>query len=167
LPRLGEDGVPVADLFGRKLAGIAWAFYGASTQKPLRRRADLLDTTGRGVIGWDEPSEHIGASAWLHRHVPAAQIVYRSNSLVHQLIAVRAEIGIALLPCYLADPLPELRRISSPVAALQSELWMVTHKALKDTARVRACLTIIGYGIALMQSLFEGRGPATRKQGLA
>jgi DNA-binding transcriptional LysR family regulator len=90
--------------------------------------------------------------------VPAAQIVYRSNSLVQQLMAARAEIGIALLPCYLADPIPDLRRLAAPIADLQSELWIVTHKALKDTARIRACLTIIGDGIASMHALFEGRG---------
>jgi hypothetical protein len=60
------------DLFRRKLAGIAWVFYGGPPQKPLKRRAHLLDFTGRDVIGWDEPSERIAASAWLHRHVPAA-----------------------------------------------------------------------------------------------
>jgi DNA-binding transcriptional LysR family regulator len=145
------------DLFGRKLAGIAWAFYGSATQKPLKRRADAFDFTGRDVIGWDEPSERIVASAWLHGHVPAAQIVYRSNSLVHQLMAARAEIGMTLLPCYLADPVPELRRLAPPIAELQSELWIVTHKALKDTARIRACLTIVGDGIAAMRPLFEGR----------
>jgi DNA-binding transcriptional LysR family regulator len=145
------------DLFGRKLAEIAWTFYGSSSQRPLRRRADALDLSGRDVIGWDEPSDRILASAWLHQHVPATQIVYRSNSLVQQLMAARAEIGIALLPCYLADPIPDLRRLMSPLAELQSELWIVTHKALKDTARIRACLTIIGDGIASMHSLFEGR----------
>lgn len=151
------------DLFGRKLADIAWAFYGSSTQRPVRRRADALDFSGRDVIGWDEPSDRIAASAWLHEHVPAAQIIYRSNSLVHQLMAARAEIGIALLPCYLADPVSELRRISAPLAELQSELWIVTHKALKDTARIRACLTIIGDGIASMHSLFEGTQPNGRR----
>ena len=77
--------------------------------------------------------------------------------------AARADIGIALSPCYLADPIPELRRISSPLGELQGELWIVTHKALKDTARIRACLTIIGDGIASMHSLFEGPRGATAK----
>jgi DNA-binding transcriptional LysR family regulator len=151
------------DLFGRKLAGVAWAFYGTSEQRPLRRREDAYDVSGRDVIGWDEPSDRIVASAWLHRNVPAAQIAYRTNSLVHQLMAARANIGIALLPCYLADPMADLRRLSVPVADLEGELWIVTHKALKDTARIRACLAIIGDGIASMRSLFEGRTSAIGK----
>lgn len=151
------------DLFGRRLAGIAWAFYGTLTPKHLKRRADTLDLTGRDVIGWDDPTDRILASAWLHRHVPAAQIVYRSNSIVHQVMAARAGIGIALSPCYLADQIPGLRRISSPVGELQGDLWIVTHKALKDTSRIRACLAIIGDGIASMDALFEGRAAAAGK----
>jgi DNA-binding transcriptional LysR family regulator len=150
------------DLFGRKLASVAWAFYGTPEQRPLRRREDAYDVNGRDVIGWDEPGDRIVASAWLHRNVPAAQIAYRTNSLVHQLMAARANIGIALLPCYLADPMDDLRRLSVPVADLEGELWIVTHKALKDTARIRACLTIIGDGIASMRPLFEGRASASR-----
>jgi DNA-binding transcriptional LysR family regulator len=151
------------DLFGRKLASVAWAFYGTPERRPLRRREDTYDVNGREVIGWDEPSDRIVASTWLHENVPAAQIAYRTNSLVHQLMAARANVGIALLPCYLADPVADLRRLSVPVAALEGELWIVTHKALKETARIRACLTIIGDGIASMRSLFEGRASATGK----
>lgn len=154
------------DLFGRKLANIEWAFYGTSKQRPLKRRRDSLDFTARNLIGWDEPSGRIVASAWLHEQVSAAQIVYRSNSIVNQLMAARAEIGIALLPCYLADTIPDLRRVSSPVSELRGELWIVTHKALKDTARIRACITLVGDGIAAMRPLFEGRG-ATAANKLA
>jgi DNA-binding transcriptional LysR family regulator len=76
---------------------------------------------------------------------------------VHQLIAARAGVGIAISPCYLADPIPELRRISSPVDELQGELWIVTHKALKETARIRTCLAIIGDGA---EAAAKGAGAA-------
>jgi hypothetical protein len=66
------------------------------------------------------------------------------------------------LPCYLADPIGELRCLSTPVAEFEGELWIVTHEALKDAARIRACLTLIGEGINSMRSLFEGRAPARR-----
>jgi DNA-binding transcriptional LysR family regulator len=151
------------DLFGRKLAGVAWAFYGASShQSPLKRQGDRFDFDERAIIGWDEPSDGIVASAWLEKRVPSAQIVYRSNSLVNQLMAAQVEIGVALLPCYLADPIVKLARVSAPIAELEGEMWIVTHKALKDTARIRACLTIIGNGIAALHSVFEGRGAVAR-----
>jgi DNA-binding transcriptional LysR family regulator len=108
------------------------------------------------VIGWDEPGARIAASDWVAQHVPAEQIVYRSNSLVNQLMTVRAGVGIAVLPCYLADPDPGVRRLTATIPEIAGELWIATHKDLKETARVRAFLSIIGDGIAAHRRLLEG-----------
>jgi DNA-binding transcriptional LysR family regulator len=152
------------DLFGRRLAGIAWAFYGgASTRRSLKREGSRLDFSRHDVIGWDHTEARIVASAWIEAQVPASQLVYRSNSLVNQLMAVRAGVGIALLPCYLADPVPEVRRLTAALPELEGELWIVTHKDLKETARVRAFLTIVGDGIAAQRTLFEGRSKRVQR----
>jgi DNA-binding transcriptional LysR family regulator len=146
------------DLFGRRLAGIAWAFYGgANIHAGLKRDVARLDFSRLSVIGWDQTEARIVASAWIEARVPASRLVYRSNSLVNQLMAARAGVGIALLPCYLADPVPEVRRLTPPLPQLEGELWIVTHKDLKDTARVRTFLTIVGDGIAAQRALFEGK----------
>ena len=153
-----------ASLFGRRLTGIAWAFYGPAGRAAmgLEGRALKLKRDGRSfnfarhaVIGWDEPAR-IVASEWIGRHVPADRIAYRSNSLVNQLMAVRAGIGIALLPCYLADQDPEVRRISGVLPDLASELWIVTHQDLKNTARIRAFLGVVGDAIIAERRRFEG-----------
>jgi DNA-binding transcriptional LysR family regulator len=152
-----------ADLFGRKLTAIAWSFYGATRHRAqLRRSGARWDFGDRPLIAWDEPSASILASTWLEERLSSPQTVYRSNSLVNQLLAAQAGIGTALLPCYLADPAKDLARVSAPIEELRGELWIVTHKALKATARVRACLTYLGDGILAQRSLFEGRGPGSR-----
>jgi DNA-binding transcriptional LysR family regulator len=147
-------------LFGRKLADIAWAWYGAaeSSGRTIRRAKGSFNFSNQAVIGWDEPGARIAASEWVAAQVPADRIVYRTNSIVNQLMAVRAGIGIALLPCYLADTDATTKRISSPVSGIAGELWIVTHKDLKDTARIRAFLSIVGEGIASHRRLFEGGG---------
>src|SRR5688572_22085221 len=89
-----------ARLFGRRLTGIAWAFFGpASETASLKRQGDSFQFARHAVIGWDEPAPII-ASEWIAEHVPEERISYRSNSLVNQLMAVRAGLGIALLPVY-------------------------------------------------------------------
>jgi DNA-binding transcriptional LysR family regulator len=50
----------------------------------------------------------IGAADWLAAAAPAEAVVYRSSSLVNQLVAARAGLGLAVLPCYLGDPEPGL-----------------------------------------------------------
>jgi DNA-binding transcriptional LysR family regulator len=151
-----------AALFGRKLATIAWAFYGAADRsKALRRESNRYDFSRCSVIGWDDPASRVAASEWVVKNVPADRIVYRSSSLVNQLMSVRAGIGVALLPCYLADPDPNVRRLTAPIEDVAGELWIVTHKDLKETARVRSFLSIVGDGIAAHRKLFEG-GSAQR-----
>jgi DNA-binding transcriptional LysR family regulator len=146
-----------ATLFGRRLTGIAWAFYGPAEPGPnLRREGGAFNFARHSVIGWDEPSR-IVVGDWIAANVPAGRIGYRSNSLVNQLMAVRAKVGIALLPCYLADADDGVRRISGVLPDLASELWIVTHQDLKNTARIRAFLGVIGDAIAARRRSFEGQ----------
>jgi DNA-binding transcriptional LysR family regulator len=142
-------------LFGRRLTHIGWAFYGPQGTPALRRDGRSFNFARHTVIGWDEPATII-ASEWVARHVPADRVHFRCNSLVNQLAAVKAGLGIALLPCYLADPEPAVRRVSPVLADLQSELWIVTHQDLRHTARIRAFLTVIGDAIAAEHRSFEG-----------
>lgn len=145
------------DLYGRRLATLAWAVYAhRDYARPLARARGAPDFAGHCVIGWEEGVRQVAASAWVEAHVPADRLVYRSNSLINHLMAVRANVGIAVLPCYLADPEPDVRRLAT-LPELRSELWIVTHKALKDTGRIRAFLSAIGDGIAAGRGAFEGR----------
>jgi DNA-binding transcriptional LysR family regulator len=144
-------------LFGRRLTGIAWALYGPKGLGSLRRAGRSFNFARHAVIGWDEPAR-IVAGDWIARHVPAENIAYRSNSLVNQLMAVRAGVGIALLPCYLADPESRVQRVSGVMSDLASELWIVTHQDLRHTARIRAFLGLVGDAIVAERSVFEGGG---------
>jgi DNA-binding transcriptional LysR family regulator len=143
-------------LFGRRLTGIAWAFYGPREGcASLRREGRTFNFARHAVIGWEEPAR-IVASDWIAVNVPPDRITYRSNSLVNQLMAIRAGLGVALLPCYLADPDDAVRRISGVLPDLASELWIVTHQDLKNTARIRAFLSVIGDAIVAQRRGFEG-----------
>jgi DNA-binding transcriptional LysR family regulator len=155
--RVQRPGDPA--LFGRRLTRIAWAFYGPEGVPPLRRAARTFNFARHAVIGWDEPAR-IVASDWIARHVPTDRICFRSNSLVNQLMAVRAGVGIALLPCYLADGETRLQRVSPVLPDLSSELWIVTHQDLKHTARIRAFLSVIGDAVIAARRSFEGNAPA-------
>eukprot|EP01037_Dinobryon_pediforme_P001396 gene1396-1417_t len=82
------------DLWGRKLADVAWCLY---------RAAGGGEPGMQAVIGWDPGAADIGAADWLAANVPAAAIVFRTSSLINQMTAARAGMGVALLPCYLAS----------------------------------------------------------------
>lgn len=148
------------DLWGRKLADVAWGLYAAPGYLATHggHITDPSELPGHAVIGWEETAAGIQAADWLDRKLPPETFVYRTNSLVNQLGATSAGIGIALLPCYLGDSRPEVvRAMPEPVADLTAELWIVTHADLRRTMRIRAFFDLVGGRLAREHALFEGR----------
>ncbi|WP_395446432.1 LysR family transcriptional regulator (plasmid) [Aminobacter sp. UC22_36] len=148
------------DLWGRKLAGVAWTFFASPAYVDANGGAiEGPDDLGRhALVGWEETAGGIMAADWLDRNVAGERFVYRTNSLVNQAIAARAGIGLALLPCYLGDGEPGLARaLAEPLQELAGELWIVTHSDLKATARIRAFFDVVGEGLARERDLFEGK----------
>ena len=156
-PQRPEEG----NLWGRKIAGVAWAIYGGRAYFDAKTLpASVKDLARHPLIGWDETAAQFGAADWFERTAPADAFVYRTASLVNQLLAAKAGIGLAALPCYLGDPEPELiRALPNPLAELTAELWIVTHADLKNTARVRAFFDVVGGRLAKQRGLFEGLCP--------
>jgi DNA-binding transcriptional LysR family regulator len=150
-------------LWGRKLADVAWMLY-ASRAVVDRIGGPLAHPDGVArlpLIGWGEDTVGIRAADWLGRAAPTTAFVYRTSSLVNQCLAARAGIGVALLPCYLGDSDGELARVlADPIAELAGELWLVTHRDLKGTARVRAFFELVGEGLWRERAVFEGKSPS-------
>jgi DNA-binding transcriptional LysR family regulator len=147
------------DLWGRKLAGVAWGVYGARALLQMTATPILVaeDLSTHALIGWADGTVGIAAADWLARTVRAEAFVYRSNSVVNQMLAARAGIGLALLPCFLGDCEPGLARaVPQPIPELMAELWIVTHADLKDTARVRVFFDVVGGGLTGEHDLIEG-----------
>jgi DNA-binding transcriptional LysR family regulator len=154
------------DLWGRKLADVAWTVYGTKDYLEAHGAPTTpADLKAHALIGWEESASEITAAAWLAAQVPASAVVYRTSSLVNQLAVAQAGIGLAVLPCYLGDPEPGLvRALPVPVPELARELWIVTHADLKRTARVRAFFEVVGDGLAAERALFEGRRARRRAE---
>jgi DNA-binding transcriptional LysR family regulator len=142
------------DLFGRKLADVAWTVYGTPE---LAHGTDTKQLESCSFIGWEEGVSGINVADWMAARLEAASFVYRTNSVVNQLVAARLGMGLAVLPCYLGDLEPGLVRvIAEPIPELVRELWMVTHSDLKTTARVRAFFEVVGGELVRERALISG-----------
>src|SRR4051812_3627564 len=79
------------DLWGRKLADVAWTVYGARRHlEAAGAPAAPADLGAHPLIGWGEGTAGIVAAEWLAAVAPASAVVYRTGSLVNQLVAARA-----------------------------------------------------------------------------
>jgi DNA-binding transcriptional LysR family regulator len=136
------------DLFGRKLNDVRWGLYASQAYlkaHPAPKR--LSDLARHSLIGWAESAPRTAASLWLAKTAPGIGVGFRSSGIVNQFIGAREGLGVALLPIYLAAPNPGLVQLFGPLKDLVTETWIVTHRSLKDTARVRAFMEVVGDGV--------------------
>jgi len=122
-------------LVARRLSGLAYAFYAAAS----------TDAGGRGAVNLladpflgEDPAD-VAEERWLDKLAPDRRVVYRCNSTTSLLAAARHGLGVALLPCYLGDAEPLLRRLEGP-EPIPHELWLLVHGDLRRTPRIRAVI---------------------------
>lgn len=100
----------------------------------------LRDFSNLGIITWTEEFAHFRGGPWFAQHAPDATVVLQANSRRIHYSACKAGMGIAILPCLTADRDPDLICLLPPEQVFVAELYLVTHRDLARTARVRAVI---------------------------
>src|SRR5262245_59618802 len=132
-----RHGVPEAgNLYVSKVGVIACAPY----RRRVQRAGDPLE--GAGWVTYPDEQSHVVTARWVDQQVRASggSVVLRASTLPLRAAAVRAGIGVGLLPCFLGDSDPALERIIPPVPELGAEYWVIVHRDLRRAACVRAVM---------------------------
>lgn len=137
-------------LVGRRVGRLGFAVYGAADRV-------LGDPAEGDWIGYG--SAHGPLVRNLARWWPGTRQVYRTNSITAAHAAAKAGIGLAALPCVLADCDPTLTRAASLPEDFMLDLWLLIHEDLRQTARIRLFLDFMATALAADADLLEGRCP--------
>lgn len=92
----------------------------------------------------------------MHAALPDVEIAARADSFVTIRALAEAGLGVAPLPCYLGDMSPGLQRLSAPIAAMQSGLWILTHEDMRRSARIRTFMEFVGTALGKQRHAIEG-----------
>ncbi len=149
---LGVDDSPQENLLGRKLLGVYCANY-VATAHANRLDPELEGTKPRWVAFAERDFFDAMVAKSSYRKVPAWGAF---SSLALLLQATCAGLGIAMLPCYVADRDPRLRRLAQPDLQHVANLWLVSHPDLRSNARFRAARDCVSQALCRHKSLFEG-----------
>lgn len=145
---------PPENLHGRRLASLAFAIYGSPAYLAAAGGADLA--RAHQWVGLDETLSHLSAYRWISETVSPERIGFKASSFVAVQEAARAGMGLAILPCYMAEPFADLTRIGDPVPELTTAFWLLVHEDLRRTARVRAFIDFIAAEMAKLRPMMEG-----------
>ena len=94
---------------------------------------------------------------WMAENLPNAQIVCRANTALMLEEAVRAGIGVGHVASWGASKRDDLVRIRPPDPRLDLSIWLLTHRDLRETARVRAFIDFVAEDIFAQRDVIEGR----------
>lgn len=149
--RVGNE--PPEMLFGRRVGRLVFAVYGSASAYANGAGTPLEE---QSWIGFD--AEHEAIVRRFAQFLPEVRPGYRVNSVAAAIAAARAGIGLAPLPCGLADLEPDLVRIAPLPDTFTLDLWLLTHEDLRRTARIRAFLDFLADALAKEAPLLEGMG---------
>jgi DNA-binding transcriptional LysR family regulator len=76
------------------------------------------------------------------------------------LSAVRLGLGVAVLPCVVADADPDLIRCIPPRDDHGRILWLLTHERVRQTPRVRAIIDFLYKGLSRQIRALEDKRAA-------
>ena len=145
------------DVVGRKLVQMSQAAY-CSRQYAER----VTDNQGEGLhfIGWHEPEEATTARWLSDSHYPKATLKHRVSELVPLINLAASGLGMAYLACNLGDRHPDLIRAPFQKPLPYRSIWLLLHRDLRNTARVRLFVDFLAERVPARRNEFWVSGTA-------
>jgi len=143
----------------RKVAPFAFGLYGAKSYLERRGAPKLNELGQHDFVVMNR--EQAASTRWLRQRAADSRVVLRTNSTLAQLGAVVAGWGLGLLPCYLAARETGLVRLLPRDASTLSSLWLVAHRDLRGSARVRALSDYLVDALRPLHAALAGTRPGS------
>jgi DNA-binding transcriptional LysR family regulator len=150
-------------LVARKIADVQWAVFASRSYverhgQPLRPE----DIQEHPVVQFDGAIAWHPSSAWLRSVAPRAPIAARSNSLAAVLLAVKSGVGLAPLPVPFAEHESDLVAVIGPFPELTYPFYLVMHRDMRRTPRVRAFFDFVTAEIKTVRLVLSGNAGRRR-----
>lgn len=116
----------------KRLGKVGFGLYSADTG--LAGSTDVAFNNAQ-YIGWPESHQHLPAARWITRTLRGRPCRVEANTLLAQLSAVSAGLGLGVLPHFMARK-NGLQCVNADIGVDQT-LWLVMHSDLAHSRRVR------------------------------
>lgn len=133
-----------AGVVGRRVADDIWTVY-SSRDYAARHGlpASVDDLRRHSLVGGGGEGVWIYYLAWLKRHGLEGAVATQYDSALGLLAAVRAGLGLAVLPSIVANSDPSLISCLPEVGKPGRGIWLITHERVRHTPRVRTVIDFL------------------------
>ena len=149
----------LASIVARRLGRAAYAIY----RHPSLAVADTSPDALRRMAwaGFDDDHSYMPGQRWVLDLLGGARPGVRVNNWLVLQQAVRVGAGLAVLPCYLGDADPDLRRVGPILDEVAADQWLLVHRDLRALPRVRAVMDALVELFRRHRHLLEGHSRVT------
>jgi DNA-binding transcriptional LysR family regulator len=126
----------------RKIGTMAFGLYAH------RSYAHLAAPGNWQFIAYDQSYAEMPQQRWLLGIAGGRPVACELNWASEQLIAVRAGVGVAGLPCFLGERDRDLVRIYEGVPPFARDIWLVVHRDLRKNPAIRAVMDFVAVVIS-------------------
>jgi DNA-binding transcriptional LysR family regulator len=128
-----------ASLIGRKIAKVPRAIYASRSYVERHGRPERPeDIAHHCVVAYDGNIANNAAAQWLRAVAPQATIGARSDNFPGLVLALKSGAGLAPLPVHVGNYERELVRLMDTSPELATHFWLLMHRDMRRTPRVRA-----------------------------
>lgn len=144
------------DLVGRQAFDCGWYVYASKAYLDANGRPESHAALAHHrLILYVESMHAIPPLRWMEQHRGSARQVTRVDNLEIACQTIAADGGIAVLPCFIADPVPGLQPVFDERIGVNTG-WIVYHETLRDAARVRAVVDALLEFFETNAAMFAG-----------
>ncbi len=137
---------PSDELVGKCIANLAFAPYAAKRyleRKSLNLQSDIATMAQYDWLDWEPERVSSLRESWRLENTSDINFILRTNAPNNMFQAARAGLGIAIMPCYIGNAEPDLVQLDIPGTKKHIGIWLLTHKDLRSTKRVRLFIDYI------------------------
>jgi DNA-binding transcriptional LysR family regulator len=136
-------------LIVRKLTDYHLGLYAAATPGPLPDR----------FVGYVPDLIYAAALRYIEEVPGAPSATLTSTSVNAQAQMVRSGAGVGILPCFIADPDPALRRLRREEVDIRRAFWLVVHRDMRAIGRIRLFIDWLDDLVARLRPVLLGYQP--------
>ncbi|MDY0883456.1 LysR family transcriptional regulator [Dongia soli] len=156
----------LGSIVSRRLGRAAYAIYGAATLPAAKGEAADDRLRAMTWIGFDDDHAYMPGQAWMRDLLDGKKPIIRVNNWLVLQEAVRSGTGVTVLPCYLGDADPGLRRIGGVLEDVAADQFLLVHRDLRSLPRIRAVMDAVIRLFHEQRPALEGKAPkAARRPG--